>query len=44
MAGILRERAIPDKVAIVEQDYLRRIVLKEKESLGTVNLGLIAVI
>lgn len=29
------------KVAIIEQDYLRRIVLKEKENEGVVNIGLI---
>ena len=29
------------KLAIVEQDYLRRFVLKEKENEGTNNLGLI---
>ena len=30
------------KIAIVEQDYLRRFILKEKETEGTNNLGLIS--
>ncbi len=29
------------KIAIVEQDYLRRFILKEKETEGTNNIGLI---
>jgi adenylate kinase family enzyme len=29
------------RIAIVEQDYLRRFILKEKESKGTDNIGLI---
>jgi tRNA uridine 5-carbamoylmethylation protein Kti12 len=29
------------KIAIVEQDYLRRFILKEKETEGTDNIGLI---
>jgi len=42
IAKELRNRAKkPNKVALVEQDYLRRIVLKEKETEGTNNLGLI---
>lgn len=39
----LRERALsPNRTALVEQDYLRRIVLKEKEAEGTNNIGLIS--
>ena len=42
VARLVRERARSGlKVAIVEQDYLRRIVLKEKENEGTANIGLI---
>jgi predicted ABC-type ATPase len=42
IARELREAARnPKKVALVEQDYLRRIVLKEKETEGTKNIGLI---
>lgn len=31
----------PNKIALIEQDYLRRIVLKEKETEGINNIGLI---
>lgn len=42
VARLVRERARSGyKVAIVEQDYLRRIVLKEKENEGSANIGLI---
>lgn len=42
VAKELRERSQkPNKVALVEQDYLRRIVLKEKEKEGDNNIGLI---
>ena len=40
VAKMLRE-ACSEKIAIVEQDYLRRFVLKEKESEGTNNIDLI---
>ena len=35
------ERGSNRKIALVEQDYLRRIILNEKESLGTDNIELI---
>jgi ABC-type glutathione transport system ATPase component len=35
------ERGSKRKIALVEQDYLRRIVLKEKETEGTNNIDLI---
>lgn len=42
VAKELRNRAKrPNRVALVEQDYLRRIVLKEKENEGTNNIDLI---
>lgn len=42
VARLVREQARSGcKVAIVEQDYLRRIVLKEKENEGRANIGLI---
>lgn len=42
VAKLLRESATSaSKIAVVEQDYLRRIVLKEKENKGSVNVGLI---
>ena len=41
VAEQLRQRASSKRVAIVGQDNLRRTILKEKESEGTVNLGLI---
>jgi ABC-type oligopeptide transport system ATPase subunit len=44
-ANLLRETAIENrysrKIAIVEQDYLRRFILKEKETEGTDNIDLI---
>ncbi len=44
-AQLLRETAIKNgtkqKIALIEQDYLRRIVLKEKESEGSDNIELI---
>lgn len=44
-AKLLRETAIErggeSKIAVVEQDYLRRIVLKEKETEGSNNIDLI---
>jgi predicted kinase len=44
-AKLLRETAIrkgsKKKIALIEQDYLRRIVLKERESEGTDNIDLI---
>ncbi len=40
VAKALRERS-KSKVAIVEQDYLRRFILKEKENEGTDNIALI---
>lgn len=42
VARLVRESARPGaKIAVVEQDYLRRIVLKEKEGKGSANIGLI---
>lgn len=42
VARLVRERARSGaKIAVVEQDYLRRIVLKEKENEGIANIGLI---
>lgn len=42
IAKTLRDQAIdPSKIALVEQDYLRRIVLKEKEKDGANNISLI---
>jgi adenylate kinase family enzyme len=42
IAKEIREKSgKPNKIALVEQDYLRRIVLKEKEKEGTNNIGLI---
>lgn len=35
------ERGSARRIALIEQDYFRRIVLKEKESHGTTNLDLI---
>lgn len=44
-AKLVREIALESgskyKIALVEQDYLRRIVLKEKESEGTDNIDII---
>ncbi len=44
-AKLLRDTALQNgskrKIALVEQDYLRRIVLKEKETEGTNNIDLI---
>lgn len=44
-AKLLREKAIErggkKKIAIIEQDYLRRYILKEKESEGADNIALI---
>jgi adenylate kinase family enzyme len=40
VAKALREKS-KSKVAIVEQDYLRRFILKEKENEGTDNIALI---
>jgi predicted ABC-type ATPase len=40
VAKALREKS-KSKVAIVEQDYLRRFILKEKENVGTDNVALI---
>ncbi len=44
-AKLLRDTALQNgskqKIALVEQDYLRRIVLKEKEREGTNNIDLI---
>jgi adenylylsulfate kinase-like enzyme len=40
VAGLVRQ-ASSRKIAIVEQDYLRRIVLKEREAEGTDNIDLI---
>lgn len=34
------ERGVKRKIAIIEQDYLRRYILKEKESEGSDNVGL----
>ncbi len=42
IAKELRERAKqPNRIALIEQDYLRRIILKEKETEGTNNIDLI---
>lgn len=40
VAKALREQG-KTKIAIVEQDYLRRFILKEKETEGTNNIDLI---
>lgn len=40
IAKALREKA-NSNVALIEQDYLRRFILKEKETEGTDNIGLI---
>lgn len=40
VAKILREQG-KTKIVIVEQDYLRRFILKEKETEGTNNIALI---
>ena len=40
VAKALRDQGKP-KIAIVEQDYLRRFILKEKENEGTDNIALI---
>lgn len=40
VAKALRERG-QSKIAIVEQDYLRRFILQEKENQGTDSIGLI---
>jgi adenylylsulfate kinase-like enzyme len=46
VAKLLRDTAIAQgstsKIALIEQDYLRRIVLKEKETTGGDNIDLIA--
>lgn len=42
VAKLLREKSTKSKkIALIEQDYFRRIVLKEKETEGTNNIGLI---
>ena len=41
VAKHLRESAANQRIAIVEQDYLRRIILKEKETDGGDNINLI---